>query len=572
MLSMRHLSCIVLGLCGLSPIAAQKPSLGKRLDNYLYRCAAHGWSGSVLVARKGVFHVKGGYGLADRKAVRKNTANTLFEIASTTKQFTAAAILKLEEQGKLSTSDLITKFLPGVPENCREFTIYHLLTHSSGMPRRAVGGTGENLEAAVKAYLAKGLVRKPDTLFEYWNGGYALLAGIVAKASGTSYTEYCRKHLFEPAGLKNTGFTGDQNLPAPEAVGYNGSRRERSALEHPYGSYGWQYRGMGGAVSTVNDLYRWDRALLGDKILSKNSRKKLLKPHLGNYACGWYIVNKGRLKITHGGDVRGFHTQYVRFPEEDATIIVTSNVDGVPLWTIASNIESMLFDTELRYPVPPPIAVLKANDMAAVLGTYEVSAADRVGVRGRGSGIRVGGVGRTIVPMLDDSRFSRVKKRSFPKEEDLAVRVIQGLAKGEVDLLRETMHKRIPGRWPDDVKNSLWPQQTQELGALESVRVVDAELTRYNRVGILLELIHAKGRGHTRIEFANGVLMILNLNGPEFAVTLDLVPTAKDQFTRFNWSQKPAITLTIERGQGGRVVAILLRSVRGEETRAAKVK
>jgi len=290
-------------------LAQERPGLEETLDTYLQRCAAFGWSGSALVARGGEVILQKGYGLADRERGKLNTEHTLFEIASTTKPFTAAAILKLEEQGKLSTDDPIGKYLPGVPEECGKITIYHLLTHTSGMPRSAGGGSGPDLERAVAGYLRSGPVREPGEKCAYWNGGYALLAGIVEVVTGGTYMDYCRKHLFAPAGMTRTGFTGDTHLDSEAmAVGYSDDRPVRPAVGHPYRSYGWQYRGMGGIVTSVVDLYRWDRALRGDAVLAAATRKKAFLPFLSNYACGWYVL------ATSAGSTRSSRVSPTRTP------------------------------------------------------------------------------------------------------------------------------------------------------------------------------------------------------------------------------------------------------------------
>jgi len=165
-------------------------------------------------------------------------------------------------------------------------------------------------------FLRGGPVHAPGTHWEYWNQGYAILSEIIRRASGQDYTSYCRNALFRPAGMHSTRFTGDD---APDgmvvAVGRSSHGPPRSALDHPYGSYGFQYRGMGGIVTNVWDLWRWDRALHGEKVLSADARAKLFEPGLGDYALAGSSRRMGTDDSCspHGGGVRGFCCEMRRY-------------------------------------------------------------------------------------------------------------------------------------------------------------------------------------------------------------------------------------------------------------------
>src|SRR5436309_2315987 len=150
---------------------------GAKLDAYVARCASFGWSGTVLVARAGKVLLQKGYG--DVSAGVASTPDTLYDLASLSKQITAAAVLRLAMQKKLDLDDPIAKHLAGVPPEHRDITIRHLLTHTSGFPRMGPGGGGPDLAKAVTRYLSGKTTSKPGRRFEYWNGGYALLAAIV---------------------------------------------------------------------------------------------------------------------------------------------------------------------------------------------------------------------------------------------------------------------------------------------------------------------------------------------------------------------------------------------------------
>jgi len=194
---------------------------------------------------------------------------------------------------------------------------------------------------------------------------------IIARAAGRPYVEYCRESLFAPAGMTTARFTGDAP-PAgvPVATGRSQMGPPRSALEHPYGSYGFQYRGMGGAVCSVHDLWKWDRALHGDAVLNDSSRKALFTPGIGNYGLGWKVSTdpQGRVVQHHGGGVRGFVCDMRRYPDIDGVVIVLANDDRAPLMGLMTALERAVRDEP---PGPEESLVPLASELAdAIAGTY----------------------------------------------------------------------------------------------------------------------------------------------------------------------------------------------------------
>jgi CubicO group peptidase (beta-lactamase class C family) len=345
---------------------------GQSIVRFIRAAESAGFSGAVLAAKDGEVVAAVGAGFADLERKTPNTPATLFEIASATKQFTAAAILRLAQEGKLQLDDSIAKHLPSVPESCRAITIRHLLQHTSGIPGSNAEGAGDDVDAVIPSFLRGGPQHPPGTHWEYWNQGYALLSEIVARAAGASYASYCRERLFAPAGMTLSCFTGDEApVGAAVAVGTSTRGAPRSALDHPYGSYGFQYRGMGGAVTNVWELWRWDRALNGEAILGADSKAELFKPGLSDYALGWFVRmdEHGRLVHSHGGGVRGFVCEIRRYPASDGCIFVLCNSNESPLFQVARAIEERLFD-EPRTILDPP-KPLERKDAEALAGTYQ---------------------------------------------------------------------------------------------------------------------------------------------------------------------------------------------------------
>ncbi|MDF1742557.1 MAG: serine hydrolase [Gimesia sp.] len=333
-----------------------------------------GFSGVVFAARDGKPVAACATGFADLDGKKPLTSTTLFEIASATKPFTAMAVCKIAEQGKLKLDDSISLYLPDVPVTCQSITVRHLLQHTSGISGHNTQGRGADIATVLPLFLKDGPQVKPGTRWEYWNQGYSLATEIAARASGKSYVEYCRTEIFKPAGMNSTCFTGDQGPPgALVAIGTSANRKPRSALDHPYGSYGFEYRGMGGMVTNVWDLWRCDRALKANRILNPETKAEMFKAGPGGYGLGWFTgVDKHQRSFQkHGGSVRGFVCELRRFPQDNACLFVLGNRDksemGHQFHYLVKAIEQILFDQKLTPALPLP---LNENQRDELAGTF----------------------------------------------------------------------------------------------------------------------------------------------------------------------------------------------------------
>jgi CubicO group peptidase (beta-lactamase class C family) len=333
--------------------------LGAKLDRAIQRTTGGGFWGVVLVARGGEVILAKGYGFADY-ANRPNTPDTLFEIASTSKPFTAAAILKLSMEGKLRLRDPISKFFRRVPSGKRGITVHQLLTHTSGIgPEVGIPYTSPfTRDQMVQHVLTPPLKTRPGETFAYCNFGYALLAAIVEVAAGKSFEDYLKEKLFKPAGLVDTGFVQDKALDAKRVSARLSDRTPKAtALDW---HRGWGYRGMGGVVTTARDLLLWDRALRGNKILDEATKAVAYTPYRDGYACGWQVekTERNTTRCHHSGGVAGYAVNYVRNLEEDVVVIVLSN-GKTNLHEVTRNVERHLF------PVPQLTATLdfKSEDL-----------------------------------------------------------------------------------------------------------------------------------------------------------------------------------------------------------------
>lgn len=328
-----------------------------------------GFSGTVLVADKGKVITACGVGFADLENRQPLESTTLFEIASASKPFTAVAVCKLVESGKLKLDDSISDHLPGVPESCKAITVRHLLQHTSGIPGTNSQGRGDDLAAVLPLFLKGGPTSKPGTHWEYWNQGYALLTEIIARASGKSFVEFCRSEIFAAAKMKSTCFTGDRKPKAATvAVGRSKTGAPRSAFEHPYGSFGFEYRGMGGVVTNLPDLWKFDRALRRNRLLSAENQEVMFTPGLEDYALGWRVGNRdGHAYQSHSGSVRGFLSDLRRYPDDNASIFLLCNDDASTTYPIMKSLERLLFDNPKFAMIPKAIP---EEQQERLVGTY----------------------------------------------------------------------------------------------------------------------------------------------------------------------------------------------------------
>lgn len=346
---------LLLILVSTQLMADSTEDAASRIDAYLKRANENGYSGSVLVASGNDIVLEKGYGFASESTATPCTPETIFDIGSITKQFTAAAILKLEMQKKLSTQDLISKYLDGVPPDKAEITIHHLLTHTAGLVD-SLGADEEWIgrEDYLKAAFQSELIHAPGS-YDYSNVGYSLLAAIVEKASGIEYEQYLRDNLLLPAGMKNTGYVLPKWDKGKMAIGYQNGRAWGTTYDQSHYDKGvtWHLKGNGGIHSTVQDLYRWCLALESDQILSSEARKKYFAPHVKElegsesyYGYGWVVVRnqRGETVVTHNGGNGFFMATVEMIPDRKSAIIVTTNHIPKNTDDISRKIDRILFE------------------------------------------------------------------------------------------------------------------------------------------------------------------------------------------------------------------------------------
>ncbi|MFD9904280.1 serine hydrolase domain-containing protein [Streptomyces sp. NPDC059063] len=299
---------------------------------------------TVLVARGSELLYCEGFGLADRARRVRCSRDTVYDIASNTKQFTAAAVLKLEMEGGVHVRDRLGDLLPGLPADKRPLTVHQLLTHTSGLPEFLPDRYGDDYAPLSRAELIEALAHtdaptRPGEAFRYSNLGYSLLAAVIEVRSGLSYERFLADRLFRPAGLGRTGYVRPRWRGTDIAVEYDERgrpagrpNRRPSAPDGPH----WNLRGNGGLLSTAPDLFRWHTALTGTEVLSPTARHKLFTRHVSEedgdgpaYGYGWALDTGagGHLIASHTGQsqVGGSYSEIARTVDGGAFAFVATN-------------------------------------------------------------------------------------------------------------------------------------------------------------------------------------------------------------------------------------------------------
>ncbi|MBN4070426.1 serine hydrolase [Olleya sp. AH-315-F22] len=328
------------------------------LNNFIENLENSVFSGSILVAHKGDIIINKGFGKSNIEDNLDNTSSTIFDIGSITKQFTGAGILKLEMQGKLSVNDKISRYFPEVPEDKKDITIHHLLTHSSGLIP-AIGDDYEEISEQdfVSKAFKQPLLFKSGSNYEYSNVGYSLLALIIEKTSGVFYEEYLRNNLFSPANMNHTGYVLPKWDDKEIAIGYNRNKvwgkpnDKKWNTNAPY----LNLKGNGGILSTTEDLYKWHKVLDGTTILSDEAKAKYYGKHIKEgedassyYGYGWAIFPTSRNTdlIAHNGGNGIFFADFWRYLNEDIVIILMTNKADRQSERICSQIASCIIYPE----------------------------------------------------------------------------------------------------------------------------------------------------------------------------------------------------------------------------------
>lgn len=374
----------------------------QRVDRYFQESLESGAYGVIHVSVAGETVVQAGYGFADEEAGIGIDGDTIFDIGSLTKQFTAAAILVLAERGALHLSDPLSTYFPDAPDDKASITLLQLITHWSGLSDETGGFEGSDRDPYISrddfidALFASPLNHAPGEAYEYSNAGYTVLAAVIEDVSGQEYESFLRQAVLAPAGMANTGYrqldwTRDQAAtgyywgtpdPARATVGTFLTRWDEEPVS-------WRLLGNGGLHSTANDLERWHRALQDGVLFGGETLETYeagYSPYRNQtsalYGFGWVVRPgpTGTPLMSHAGANGVFSATIQRFPEDDVLIVHMSNNSYLAVEDMGSQVRQMLFDPGYAPPPVPPSPIAAAvrftetrspDEVAAFAGYFE---------------------------------------------------------------------------------------------------------------------------------------------------------------------------------------------------------
>lgn len=321
--------------------------------------AKKAFMGSVLVARGGDVLLNKGFGSANLEWHIPNAPSAKFRLGSITKQFTAVAILLLEERGRLKTDERIRTYLPDLPMSWDRITVHNLLTHTAGIPNftalpsyRSMQVSHASPEQIIAMVRDRPLDFEAGEKMSYSNSGYIVLGAILEKIAGEGYADFLQKNLFTPLGMKDSGYDSNAAIIERRADGYvpaaNGfANAGYIDMSVPFAA--------GALYSTTEDLLRWEQALFGGRVLTPASFEKLTTPFKNNYAYGLTVQTvKGRKVIGHDGGIDGFNTHMAYYPASKVTVIVLGNVNGRAPSEIGAALESIAHGDAAEPPAKGP--------------------------------------------------------------------------------------------------------------------------------------------------------------------------------------------------------------------------
>ncbi|MRJ44143.1 serine hydrolase [Idiomarina loihiensis] len=361
----------------------------KKLDDFIESYAENReFNGSALISYKGNVLLEKGYGYANMEWKIPNSVDTKFRIASTTKPFTAALVLKLVEEGKIKLSHPISDYLPDYRSDTGgKVSIHQLLNHTSGIPNVFSHPEFRNIEANnpyglddfISKFCSGDLQFEPGTQFRYSNAGYTILGKIVEQVSELSYQQALQKYIFDPLKMHNSGDSYAGAVVPKLAEGYE---RTLAGFKPAKNIDMTVTHAAGSIYSTVRDLYQFSKALHSGGLLSEELKQKAfsVSPHR-NYGYGWLITDlpedkfdKKLTQIHHPGMMSGFNGDVVRIIEDDITIIIQNNTGGAPLRAMTEGILNIIYNKPVTFAQigieDRLYSTLRQNGLRTAINTY----------------------------------------------------------------------------------------------------------------------------------------------------------------------------------------------------------
>ncbi|MBS1493833.1 MAG: serine hydrolase [Bacteroidetes bacterium] len=342
----------------------------QKIDELINKYVEYGlFNGSVMVVENGNTILSKGYGYSDFVNKTPNTPETKFRVGSITKQFTSMLIMQLVEKGKIKLDGKLSDYLPYYRKDQGDkITIHNLLTHTSGIPnytaipdfmQKHLNDPLTPKELILK-YGSGDLEFEPGTSWNYSNTGYVILGAIIEEVTGKKYEEVLQENILNPLGMTNSGYEHNDVKMTNQAIGYDNNFNGVTPAKYidmtiPHAA--------GAMYSTVEDLYKWDRALYTEKLLSNDMKEKMFTPFLKNYAYGWGTgkinVNGTEKKVlAHSGGINGFNANIIRLVDDNIVVIGLSNFFNGQSGKMTNEISKIMFGFPYSLPAKPLMQVL----------------------------------------------------------------------------------------------------------------------------------------------------------------------------------------------------------------------
>lgn len=428
-------TAFVLTLTSCSPEKAEKiPPAGsvvaEQAAAYLQTQTDAGFfNGSVLIARGGITFFDGGFGWADAEKKIVNDVSTRFQIASISKTFTAALVLKLVEQGAIGLDEPLRAHLESCPETWNAITVHHLLTHTSGIPNHTEQpdfeinfGKPYSPEQILATIRDLPLTFKTGERYSYSNSNYLLLAMLVEKLTGHTFEDALREELLDPLELGGTGIVGSSGEGPPLAIGYlpDGMGLVKAPLVEP----SWIH-GAGSMYSTVGDLQKWVQALAEDRVVTAGTKQKMWQADKGPYGHGWQVLDLwppafGRPLVLHAGGLHGVATDLLYYPNEQVTIVILANLETSPMAAIARDLSAIVFGADYALPVVRHAVEVESAILDRHVGDYQLAPEVTFNVRREGVRLIVQATGQPADVAVPES-----PTRFFSRRTDAQITFIQ---------------------------------------------------------------------------------------------------------------------------------------------------
>jgi CubicO group peptidase (beta-lactamase class C family) len=477
----RRIAFVILLLHSTFAVAAtaQPPSSIVRLYQDLNRMTALDlFAGTILVAQGEEILLYQGYGFADREKEIAFAPDTISTVGSITKQFTASAILALEDQGRLSVEDPLSKFFSDLPPDKAAITLHQLLTHTAGMPDAL--GEGEDWidrDTFLTRVWAAELASDPGSEYSYSNVGYSVLAAVIEEVSGQGYEQFLRTTFFDPLGMAETGYVIPEFDPERLAIGYQNGERwgtllDKQDLER---GFSWHLVGNGGIHSTARDMHRWLRSLRTQEILSDDSTAKLFGRHVAEggdsfYGYGWvtFDLPTGETMVGHNGGNGYLFEDLNFFPHRGDLAFYLMVNDESAGQAVSGYIVRVLTGQEVT--APPELHALSSFKMEKLTGTYALASGEKLSVWPTDPGVELETPSWQIQAAVYGGAIAPIEELEAMSRE--TGKIVQAIVDGDLRPLFKAYGERIPLDELQEVYGERLRDWKQEHGEAKSASVL----------------------------------------------------------------------------------------------------